>query len=130
MGEAQIKWKRLGPFDKIWSFGDSWLLAFLQKSPTSTMHNFFNFELLEVFLEFLESLTCPLINPFLSHLILIFHAHVRSFDKKGVFVDFSKWPIMSKFITSCECIFWSWGMKMDCRELHSMRNEIWMGHFS
>ena len=27
------------------------------------MHNFFNFELLEVFLDFLEILRCPLSNP-------------------------------------------------------------------
>ena len=44
--------------------------------------------------------------PFWYHLILIFHAQVISFGKKGVFVDFQKWPIMSKFITSCECIFY------------------------
>ena len=130
MMQAQIKWKRMGPFDKIWSFGDSWLLAILQKFPTSTMHNFFNFELLEVFLDFFRKLEMSYNQPFWSHLILIFHAQVRSFDKKGVFVDFSKWPIMSKFITSCEWILWTWGMNMDCRKLHPIQNELWMGHFS
>ena len=36
--------------------------------------------------------------PFWYHLNWVFHVHVWSFDPKGVFVDFPKWPIMSKFI--------------------------------
>ena len=127
--QDHIKWKKVGPFVKNWSFEDSWLLAILEKCPTSTMHNFLNFELLEVFLDFLETLRCPLIN-FLSHLIFIFHSQVINFGKKGVFVDFQKWPIMPKFVTFCECISWSWDMKMYCRKFHPLQNEFWMGHFS
>ena len=56
--------KKVGPFVKNWSFEDSCLLVMLEKCPTSTMHNFFNFELLEVFLDFLKSLRCTLTNPF------------------------------------------------------------------
>ena len=127
---TQNKWKRLSPFGKNWSFRDSWLLAILQKRSTLPMHNFFNFDSLEVFLDFLESLRCPLSNPF--GIISIWYSMLmyEALTKKGVFVDFSKWPIMSKFITSCECIFWTWKLKINCRELHPLQNELWMGHFS
>ena len=64
--------------------------------------------------------------PILSHLNWVFHVHVWSFDPKGVFVDFSKGPIMSKFIYFCECIFNTWDLKMNCRELHLLQNELWM----
>ena len=112
MFPTQNKCKRLGPFGKNWSFRGSWLLAILQKKSTSLMHNFLNFDSLKVFLDFLESLRCYLSNPFGIILILVFHVHAWSFDKKGVFVDFSKWPIMSKFITFVIVYFelgsWRW----------------------
>ena len=125
---TQNKWKRLGPFGKLWSFGHSWLLAILQKRSTSTMHNFLSFDSLEVFLDFLEILRSPLSNPFGILSILYSMLLYEALTNKGVFVDLSKWPIMSKFITSCECIFLSWDMKMDFREFHPLQNEIWMGH--
>ena len=88
------------------------------------MHNFLNFESLDVFLDFLEILRCPLSNPF--GLISIWYSMFmyESLTKKVVFVDFSKWPIMSKFLTSCECIFWTWEMNMNCRELKPLQNEM------
>ena len=50
--------------------------------------------------------------PFWFHLNWVFHSHVRSFDPKGVFVDFSKGPIMSKFISFLseyfELVRWIW----------------------
>ena len=64
MLQTQDKHKMLNPFDKNCNFGHFWLLAILQKGSTSTMHNSFNFDPIDVFLDFLESLRCPLGNPF------------------------------------------------------------------
>ena len=75
----------MGPFDKIWSFGDSWLLAILQKCPTSTMHNLFNFELLEVLLDFLESFRFPITNPF-SLISFWYSILVSAFFDLGVWI--------------------------------------------
>ena len=33
---------------------------------------------------------------------------------------------MSKFISCCECIFWTWEMNMSFRELYPIQNELWM----
>ena len=70
---------------------------------TSTMHNFLNFDSLEVFLDFLETLRCPIINPFVIISFLYSMLMYEALTKMVFFVDFQKWPIMSKFITSCEC---------------------------
>ena len=67
MLQTQFKHNKLGPFDKNCNFGHIWLLAILQKGSTSPMHNFLNFDSLKVFLDFLESLRCPLSN----HVFLI-----------------------------------------------------------
>ena len=56
-------WK-LGPFDKKCTFEHIWLLAIFQKWPTLTMHISSNFNPREVFLDFLESLGCPISNLF------------------------------------------------------------------
>ena len=119
-------WARLAKFEVL-GIVDFW--QFCKKRSTSPMHNFLNFEPLEVFLDFLESLRCPISNPF--SIISIWYSMLmyEALKKKVFFVDFSKWPIMSKFITSCECIFWTWEMKMNCRELHPLKNEPWMENF-
>ena len=54
---------------------------------------------------------------------------IRAFDSKCIFVDFWNWPIMSKLITSCESISWTWSVKMDYRKCHPLQNEHWMGFF-
>ena len=59
---TQNKCKKLGPFSKICIFRNSWRLAIMQKRSTSPMHKFLNFDSLKVFLDFLESLRCPLRN--------------------------------------------------------------------
>ena len=129
MSPTQNKYKRLGPLNKICNFRHSWLLTILQKRSTSIIHNFLNFYSLKVFLDFLEILRCTLSNPFGPISIWYSVLMYEVLTKKGVFVDFPKWPIMSKFITSCEGIFWSWEMNMKFRELHPIKNKIWMGHF-
>ena len=106
MLQGQIKWKRMGPFDKIWSFGDSWLLAILQKCPTSTMHNFFNFELLEVFFDFLEILRCPLTKPFVSYHFDIPCSCMKLWQKM-CFCWLLKWHVMYWLISPKWCIFWN-----------------------
>ena len=80
--------KRMGPFGKNWSFGDSWLLSILQKSTTSKMHNFFNFELFEVFLDFLEILRCPLSKPFCIISILYSMLKYEAFTKNVFLLTF------------------------------------------
>ena len=55
------EWAHLTKFDVL-GIIDFW--QFCKKSPTSKMHNFLNFELLEVFLDFLGSLRCPVTNLF------------------------------------------------------------------
>ena len=126
--QAQCKHKKLGPFIKKCNFGHIWLLENLQKLSSLTRHISFNFDPTRVLLDFLEILGCPLSNLFVLISIESSILILWSFDPKGVFVDFSKWPIMSKLITSCECIFWTWDMKFNCRSLHPLQNEIWMGH--
>ena len=77
MFDLEINHGTLVWHDKIKSSGKEWahltklevlgmvdFWQFYKNCPTSTMHNFFNFELLEVFLDFLEILRCHLTNPF------------------------------------------------------------------
>ena len=64
MLQTQCKHKKLGPFGKNCNFGHICLLAILQKGSTLPMHNSFNFDPRDVFLDFLERLGCPLSNPF------------------------------------------------------------------
>ena len=125
-----FKLEKIGPFGKNPSLVNICFMHFFKNCPTLTMHNSLNFDSLEVFLDFLEILRCPLSKTFglisFWYSILMYEA----LTKKSVFVDFSKWPIMSKFITSYECIFLTWELKMDYRELNPIKNELWMGHFS
>ena len=125
---TQNKCKKLGPFSKICNLRHSWLLTTLQKRSTSLMPNFLNFDSLKVFLDFLESLICPLRNTIGLFSIWYSMFMYEALTKKSVFVDFSKWPIMSKFITSCACIFRTWELKMNCRIFHPLQNELWMGY--
>ena len=54
-------WAHLAKFEVL-RIVDFW--QFWEKCQISTMHNFFNFELLAVFVDFLETLRCPLIITF------------------------------------------------------------------
>ena len=59
---ASIKsWAHLAKI-AILDIFDFW--QFYKKGSASTMHNFLSFDFLEVLLDFLESLRCPLTNPF------------------------------------------------------------------
>ena len=55
--------RKHGPLWKKCKFGPCWLLTIFQKLPTLTMHISLTFDPRSVFLDFLESLGCPLSNP-------------------------------------------------------------------
>ena len=58
---SEKDWAYLAKFEVL---GIVDFFAILQKRPTSPRHNFLNFDSLEVLLDFLEILRCPLSNPF------------------------------------------------------------------
>ena len=117
---SEKDWAHLAKFEVLWIV-DFW--QFYKKGQLP------QFWLFEGVIGLFRNLEMSSKQKFWSHINLVFHVHVWSFDPKGVFVDFSKWHIVSKFISSCECIFWTWELKMDYMELHPLQNEIWMGHF-
>ena len=59
-----IQVEKVGPFCQKWSFKDNWLWPFHKNFPTSPMHILLNFEVMNMFLDILESSWSPLTNVF------------------------------------------------------------------
>ena len=81
---SEKEWAHLAKFEVL-GIVDFWQFC---KKVTSTMHNFLNFEPLEVFLDFLEILICPLTNSVGLISILCSMIKYEYLTKKVFLLDF------------------------------------------